>query len=106
MAKISDMRTIAIGLAALTVAGCATTAPEPRQSPPSGQVPPAACDAARAEAYVGRNGAAVADEARTAAGARTVRVIAPGQAVTMDSRPDRLNVETDARGNVVSVRCG
>lgn len=39
-------------------------------------------------------------------GARSLRVIAPGDAVTMDYRPDRLNIETDAEGRVVRLKCG
>ncbi|WP_322963738.1 I78 family peptidase inhibitor [Sphingomonas fuzhouensis] len=39
-------------------------------------------------------------------GARSLRVIAPGDAVTMDYRPDRLNIETDAAGRVVRLKCG
>ncbi len=34
------------------------------------------------------------------------RVYAHGDPVTMDYRPDRLNVVTDARGVVISVACG
>ncbi|ARR52379.1 hypothetical protein HY78_02350 [Rhizorhabdus wittichii DC-6] len=101
------MRTWVIGLSALALGGCTATVSEPGQSvPESNAVPPVACAPARAEAFVGQNGQAVAEQARTAAGARTVRVIAPGQAVTMDYRTDRLNVETDAAGNVVKVYCG
>ncbi|KQX19061.1 MULTISPECIES: I78 family peptidase inhibitor [unclassified Sphingomonas] len=101
------MRPWVIGLSALALGGCTTTVSEPGQAvPESNVVPPVACDAARVEAYVGRNGTAVAEEARTAAGARSVRVIAPGQAVTMDFRRDRLNIETDASGTVVRVSCG
>ena len=40
------------------------------------------------------------------AGVRELRVIAPGDAVTMDYRPDRLNIETDAEGRVVRLKCG
>lgn len=101
------MRTWVIGLSALALGGCTATMSEPGQAvPESNAVPPVACDAARAEAYVGRNGAAVAEEARTAAGARTMRVIAPGQAVTQDYRTDRLNIEADSGGVVVRVSCG
>jgi hypothetical protein len=101
------MRIWVIGLSALALGGCTATVSEPGQAvPESNAVPPVACDAARAEAYVGRNGTAIAEDARTAAGAKTTRVIAPGQAVTMDFRPDRLNIETDAAGIVVKVRCG
>jgi hypothetical protein len=34
-----------------------------------------------------------------------VRVIAPGQAVTQDYRENRLNLETDASGNLVRANC-
>jgi hypothetical protein len=100
------MRTMLIGLSALALAGCTTTLSESGQPvPESVATPPVECDAARAESFVGQNGQAIAEQARTAAGARTVRVIAPGQAVTQDFRPDRLNVETDTAGNVVRVHC-
>ena len=39
-------------------------------------------------------------------GARELRVIAPGMAVTMDYRPDRLNIETDAQGRITRIKCG
>ena len=35
-----------------------------------------------------------------------VRVIKPGDAVTMDFRPNRLNISLDAQGRVKSMRCG
>lgn len=34
------------------------------------------------------------------------RVIHPGSAVTMDHRPDRLNVHVDAQGKINSLSCG
>lgn len=37
---------------------------------------------------------------------RPVRVIRPGQPVTMDYRFDRLNIELDAEDRVVRVTCG
>jgi hypothetical protein len=39
-------------------------------------------------------------------GAKRVRVIRPGQAVTMDYLPQRLNIETDDNGIVRRLRCG
>ena len=39
-------------------------------------------------------------------GSRTLRWIRPGDVVTMDYRPDRLNVRLDGRGNVESFGCG
>jgi hypothetical protein len=44
--------------------------------------------------------------AKEAAGARTVRVIRPGQPVTMDYGLDRLNLELDAQDKVINARCG
>ncbi len=94
------MRILMIGAAALALTGCVKTI-EPAPSVPRGE-----CDATSADAFVGRDGPAVAEEARAAAGAKTVRVIGPDQAVTMDFRPDRLNLETDADGKVLKARCG
>ena len=34
------------------------------------------------------------------------RIIPPGTAVTMDHRPDRLNVETDDNGVITRIYCG
>lgn len=39
------------------------------------------------------------------AGIRTLRVIAPGDPVTQDFRPDRATVEVEG-GRVVRIRCG
>ena len=94
------MRLAAMGLAGLAVAGCTTTM---GAKPPQ---PGAECDGAKAQAFVGRDGAAISEDARVAAGAKAVRVIGPDQAVTMDFRPDRLNLETDQAGKVLKARCG
>lgn len=94
------MRILLIATAALALTGCM----KEMEAAPS--LPKGDCDAAKAEAFVGRDGAAVAEEARIAAGARAVRVIGPNQAVTMDFRPDRLNLDTDAAGKVVKASCG
>jgi hypothetical protein len=37
---------------------------------------------------------------------RAVRTVRPGDAVTMDWRPQRLNVQVDDRGELVGVRAG
>jgi len=39
-------------------------------------------------------------------GHEPLRIIPPGTAVTMDHRPDRLNVETDAAGIITRIFCG
>jgi hypothetical protein len=38
--------------------------------------------------------------------AQRLRWIRPGDAVTMDYREDRLNIDLDAQGRVRALRCG
>jgi hypothetical protein len=49
---------------------------------------------------------AVAEQARSDAGAKHVRVLKPDQRVTMEFDGERLNLEVDAEGRITSVRCG
>ena len=83
----------------LATGGCMTT-PEP----------PATEGRCRTEGltdYVGRAGTQeLASEAQRRSGARSVRWKAPGMAVTMDYRPDRLNISIDAGGMVTGFDCG
>jgi len=77
-------------------------------------VPPAekpaaegACNANAANAIIGKAYTADAiEKARIASGSKTVRVIRPGMAVTMDYRIDRLNVDLDEKDVVTGVHCG
>ena len=39
-------------------------------------------------------------------GVETVRIIPPNSPVTMDYLPERLNVETDAKGTIQRLSCG
>jgi hypothetical protein len=65
------------------------------------------CNADRVQALVGREAApGLVERAKQRSGARTVRVIRPGQAVTMDFRSDRLNLELDNTNMVKAARCG
>ena len=89
------------------LAACAQPT-SPPGSPPSGS-PPAAgnCQAAPAQFAIGyavtRD---LLEEARRRAGASRVRVIQPGQVVTMEFAADRLNVEVSEANRVLRVRCG
>lgn len=38
--------------------------------------------------------------------ARTIRTIYPGQMVTMDHRPDRLNIDVGEAGKILRLWCG
>lgn len=60
-----------------------------------------ACGAAQLQDLVGQPESAL-DGMRFDA---PVRIIRPGMAVTMDYRPDRLNIEIDARNRIARVHC-
>jgi hypothetical protein len=97
---------IRIAFAALLLAACAPR-PAATESPPDRTAPDGRCDAARAQSLVGRQGdAALGREALERTGARTIRWIRPGQAVTMDYSPDRLNIKLDANDRVEGFNCG
>lgn len=86
--------------AALMTAGCATV---PAAEAGGG----GKCDAAKAQALIGRvKSAEVGAEALRLSGATALRWIAPGTMVTMDYREDRLNLRVDAAGKIVKVDCG
>lgn len=88
----------------LVLGGCAA---RPAPETPAANAPPGGCDAAKAQFAVGHApGLAVQDQARERSGARIVRTLRLGQAVTMEYNGDRLNLELDASGTVTRVRCG
>jgi hypothetical protein len=62
---------------------------------------PADCDVASYQSLVGSNVAAVTLPADLAH-----RIYKQGDPVTMDYRPDRLNIVTDENGVVIEVKCG
>lgn len=61
------------------------------------------CDARSQRGLVGRR---LDDMAAVSAAAPKVRFINPGDAVTQDNQPDRLNVELDENRVVTRVYCG
>ena len=68
---------------------------------------PGVCAAGPAEALVGEHYRRhVPTRAKRLSGARTVRVIWPGQMTTMDFREDRVNLRVDHRRTITSVSCG
>ena len=46
------------------------------------------------------------NEARKRAGAYIARVLRPGQPTTREFNAERLNLEVDATGRIISARCG
>jgi len=92
---------IALLPALLTLAACAS------QPATDAVASGGTCNAEPAQSYVGKPASdANVQAAFKASGAKTMRSIKPGQAVTMDYREDRLNVSQDASGNIERISCG
>lgn len=101
-----------LGMAAL-MAGCAShgpapaAAPSPTQSQAQAPAPDTLCNAQPAQAVVGQSStASVVESARARSGARMVRILRPGQMVAKEFDTQRLNLEVDANGRILAVRCG
>ncbi len=85
----------------LSMGACATIPPD---GPPMAA---AQCDANGARWALGQEpGSDVVERARTESGSATVRVVHPGQAVTMDFGGDRLNLNVNERNAIDAIRCG
>jgi hypothetical protein len=69
----------------------------PEDTPPEEN----ACGAAQMQVLIGTPVAA-----QDFSGHDAVRILPPGAMVTMDYRPDRLNVEHDAGGVITRIACG
>lgn len=120
-----------VALAGLLVMGCAPTVsdrppppPVGRAGPPQQLAPPmipappgdeaaevqpmTPCRIEAAADLVGKPlTPALQREAQAKVGARSVRVISPtNNVVTMDYRPDRLNIEVGPDNKVIRFRCG
>ncbi len=65
------------------------------------------CDAAAVQNLVGQPYTeAVGKDAQARSKSKSMRLIRPGMAVTMDFRNDRLNIEVDDKSLITAVRCG
>lgn len=92
--------------ASVALAGCSTTVATPDTSMP----PPLTCGADALSGAVGQPViGSTAQDVRVGgvpiAVPGTLRVLRPGQPMTMDYRADRLNLEVDASGNLVRAYC-
>ena len=95
-----------IVLVAALLASAACTPVEMRGETPADPPVAAACNADSLGDLVGKRASdARADVMQTRSGSRTLRWIAPNTAVTMDFRPDRLNVYVDAKGRIERFTC-
>lgn len=92
------------GVAALSLAAC-TPAPDAGSTPPPPATEPG-CGADQLGGYVGRKATPeVIAALRAWRGDHPIRVLRPGDVVTMDYRADRLNLQLDANDVIVAVRC-
>src|SRR5690606_1944452 len=105
--------------ATLTVvlAGCSTgqTGPSERNGSSSSGAAPATpsaggngqCDASAVQSIVGETFSdRAAQNAQSRAGASTLRVLQPGQVMTMEYNPQRLTIVVDESRAIASARCG
>jgi hypothetical protein len=67
----------------------------------------AQCQADPGQRFVGQAASEdIVEQAKTATGANSVRVLKPGMAATMDFRDDRLNLHLDDHDVIAMVTCG
>ena len=81
--------------------------PPPTPIPQAPVITPGQCNEAAARFALGRVAdAKLAEEARVRAGAQRVRMVRPGQMVTMEYDAGRLTLDIAAAGRVSGARCG
>ena len=96
-----SLRPLFMLIAVLSLAACAS------QPATDAVASGGTCNAEPAQSHVGKPASdANIEAAFKASGAKTMRSIKPGQAVTMDYREDRVNVYQDASGNIERISCG
>ena len=92
-------------LAGILAACSAQTPPAQNATPPTAAMEPS-CGADQLGGYIGRKASDDVIAAITASrGDKPVRVLQPDSMVTMDYRPDRLNIDVDAKGIITGLRC-
>ncbi|WP_129792900.1 I78 family peptidase inhibitor [Sphingosinicella sp. CPCC 101087] len=102
------MKWFAAALLPITVA-CTTVPPggTPGEPPAGGGDSGFTCSAEGLQDLAGQPATSeLGAEALRRSGARTLRWIRPGDAVTMDFRQDRLNVRLDSQNRVEAFDCG
>ena len=96
------IRTVLSAAALVLVASACTTLP-----PPMAQQPMDACTTDRIGWVIGQAATPeVVERAQYESHSRDVRVVEPGQAVTLDYRGDRLNLHVNKAGAIHQATCG
>ncbi|WP_421858297.1 I78 family peptidase inhibitor [Oceanicaulis sp.] len=97
------IRTLVVLVAGLTLTACASS--PSMKNPNAGADPmpePQPCAAEAYQVLVGQPVGGVHTDSLP----RPYRVYGPGDAVTMDYRPDRLNIVVGDDGEIIEVKCG
>ena len=93
----------ALSLCAFAVSACTAGGTEPEAMPPP---PSEGCGAEQLSAYVGQPASEeVLARIRAWRGEHPIRVLKPGSAMTMDYRPERLNIYLDDSGIIKEFKC-
>ena len=100
------MKKAALGAIVMASTACAVTPPPEPEVPVHGDVR-GSCNERAAQALIGRPADnSLGFEAQRLTGARTLRWIRPGDMVTMEYSPGRLNIHLDERHRVQRLSCG
>jgi len=95
---------LSLPLLALLAACAGASGQGPATPPPTAEGP---CRNEGLDRFIGQTAsAAIGADMLRASGARTLRWRAPGMAMTMDFRPDRLTVSYDGKMVITTARCG
>jgi len=98
---------LACSALAFSVQGCASHKPIPVPPEVETIADATVCDAADAQFAVGKTvDERLGEEARGRAHAKVVRVLRPGQIVTLEFNASRLTLDADERGVVTRAHCG
>ena len=93
--------------AAIALAGCASTGETGGVNQPGGNGPAGMCNAEPAQSLVGQQATAeIGQRIMTLTKARQLRWGAPGTAMTMDFRQERVNVFYDQSMRIERITCG
>lgn len=84
----------------LLLSACDATVPVPN-GPPTPEPSQDTCNASQYSALIGQDATALERVLILS----QVRVIRPGQAVTMDFRPERINFNVDGANRITSISC-
>lgn len=109
MASMINVRIIGVLVLMTAMHGCTGSRGQSNAeiSQPGGSDELQQCDAIPVQRWVGREITATTEaEILKDSGADVTRLIRPGEAITMDYRTDRINLELDQRGYLARAYCG